>query len=184
MSNERIQNLIKEFVNNLEHINTWPFYSKGSIPRKKLKNAVALIGKGITDEDILFFVDFTVFGSGKDGLVFTHDKLFWRNSISELTEGKIDYAKIKSVSSKGDDLVINTKTTVPARLGKNDRKLVQELLMQIAKENQRVEKVIKETGRAEQVQRKRAEKQLETAAKASALELNLSVSDKNSGSND
>jgi hypothetical protein len=174
MPDERMIKLIENFVKNIDNLNTWPTYTRGAIPKRKLKNALAYIAKGINEEDIVFYVDFTVFGSGKEGLVFTNDKLFWRDSFREPKEGTIEYDKIKSVSTQGDDSVINSSKIVPIRLGKKERRLIHELLSQIAKENRAGKKTKgKRKKEKEQIKEKPAEERLKVAQPAEEPERKL-----------
>jgi len=135
-----VKSLIEEFVESIYRINSWPLYSQGSIPKKILKNVLTYISKGINEEETLFYVDFTVRRSGKMGLVFASDKLFWRALMSEPTEGMIEYAKINSVSVEGNYVVIkssNDEQWYKINLGslvKETRNLIHELLMQIIKQ--------------------------------------------------
>jgi tetratricopeptide (TPR) repeat protein len=174
MPDERMKTLIEDFVKKIDNINTWPLYSQGAIPKRKLKHALAYIAQGVNEDDILFYVDFTVWGSGKDGLVFTSDKLLWRDTFSDPKEGLIECAKIKSVSTKGDDLVINSSKIVPIRLGKKEEKLIHELLSHIAKENRAGEKT-KGTRekKKEQIKEKIAEERLKVAQPAEEPERKL-----------
>ncbi|NQE44885.1 hypothetical protein C5S31_02520, partial [ANME-1 cluster archaeon GoMg2] len=138
MQNERIKSLIEEIViKNELLINTFPFYLHGHIPKKKLNNALAYISKGIKEIEILFFVDFTVLGSGKRGLVFTRDKLFWRTVPNK---GMIKYTGINSVSVNGSyELVINSTKILMGPTRKRTE-LVSELIMQITREKHAKEK--------------------------------------------
>ena len=133
MQNEKIKSIIDEFIDkNESDINVWPLYSQGNIPKRKLNNALAYISKGATEEEILIFVDFTILGSGKQGLIFTIDKLFWRDSSLEDPD-MIEYAKIDSVSIEGSELVIDSERIYIPH-SKECLEMIQSLLNQIVNE--------------------------------------------------
>jgi hypothetical protein len=148
MPDERMQKLIENFVKKIDDINIWPLYAGGSIPTRKVKNALAYIAKGIDEKEILFYVDFTFWGSGKEGLVFTRDKLFWNTSSGGKEKGNIHYAKISSVSLEGAELLINTKKIHLLELPKKNV-IIRELLSYITKEIRAGEKT---KGEPEQVE--------------------------------
>ncbi len=52
-------------------------YIAPKIPVKKSRNAIKRYAKEIVPEDILFLYDGTVFGSGKNGILMTKNRLYW-----------------------------------------------------------------------------------------------------------
>ena len=96
----KIKPLIIEFINKIPDINQGTFYQREYIPKKKLENALLNVAPGIKASEIVFYVDMTVWGSGKEGLVFTKDKLFWNITFVGKNRGMIKYSKIKNISAK------------------------------------------------------------------------------------
>ena len=105
-NDNNIKPLIIEFINKIPDINQGTFYQRENIPNKKLQNALSNIAPGIKASEIVFYVDMTVWGSGKEGLVFTKDKLYWSDMNKKMR--MIEYANIKDISLKGNDLRINS----------------------------------------------------------------------------
>jgi hypothetical protein len=54
-----------------------------NIPEKKLKNALTSIAKGVAEDDVLLLVDSTIFGSAKDGVIVTADKIFLKEAFTD-----------------------------------------------------------------------------------------------------
>ena len=66
----------------------------GTIPPKKLNNAIAAYATEVSPQDVLLLYDNTVFGSAKDGLILTSEAVYWSN------DGNPDglrYAEIRKV---------------------------------------------------------------------------------------
>lgn len=61
-----------------------------TIQDKRLRNAKGV--HGITDEQIFFLYDDTLFGSAKDGMVFTEKAIYWREKLG--TSQRMDYREI------------------------------------------------------------------------------------------
>lgn len=89
-----LEKFIKENINNIGNDNR--IYIAPYIDNEKLQNTINTICKGIDAEDILAIYDSTVFGSSKEGLVFTKDSLFYREPL--LKAIKIKYKDIKEVT--------------------------------------------------------------------------------------
>ncbi|HHX62852.1 MAG TPA: hypothetical protein GX707_19395 [Epulopiscium sp.] len=95
---------------NLEKI-IFKYFPKGSvhglnnnpIPPKKLENVEAL--HNLKDEEVLFIYDATLFGSAKDGMVFTDSGIYWREILC--SPESLDYRELiestanKELKSKG-----------------------------------------------------------------------------------
>lgn len=71
------------------------FYIKGNIPSKKIDNAIAAFAVGLDRKTIIGFYDLTVFGSGKEGILFTDDAVYCK--AVGLNMGKWVYSDMESV---------------------------------------------------------------------------------------
>lgn len=82
-------------------------YFKGNIPDKKLLNAVQFIAGDIKFDDVLAIIDDTIFGSAKDGAVFTNNSIYLKNTDIDQMEIKIDGVKnvslVKNIVNKLDN---------------------------------------------------------------------------------
>lgn len=114
-------------------------YIAPDIPEKKLQNALKFIASGIDASDVIGLVDGTLFGTAKDGLVFTETTFFSRYGNESAS---FDYQKIKKVEVEEKKLlvydemgVIYTETALY-----NFRKLG-ELLLALANKDKQTEKV-------------------------------------------
>jgi hypothetical protein len=54
-----------------------------NIPEKKLKNALTSIAKGVSEDEVLLLVDATIFGSAKDGVIVTADKIYLKEAFTD-----------------------------------------------------------------------------------------------------
>lgn len=89
-----LEEFIKENIINIGNENR--IYIAPYIDNEKLQNTINTICKGIDAEDILAIYDSTVFGSSKEGIVFTKDSLFYREPLLKAIE--IKYKDIKEVT--------------------------------------------------------------------------------------
>lgn len=130
-NNNKIKSLIKEFTDKIKDVNDYLscVYQTGHIPEKKLNNALSNIAPGIKRDDIVLLCDNTVLGSGKKGLVFTKNMLYWYGS--KKNKGMIEYSKIKNVSLQENKLRINSEDII--WLVKNNN-TIRDLLELIVKE--------------------------------------------------
>ena len=78
-------------------------YLAPNIPEKKLLNAANYIAGGIPFSDILAICDGTVFGSAKEGMVFTETTFFGKNYGSPFS---IRYENITKVKTEGKNIII------------------------------------------------------------------------------
>lgn len=69
-----------------------------------LQNVMLNITKNVDKKDIIGFIDVTVFGKGKNGLVFTKDALYEKSPGSSF---KVPYNRMKSISYNGKKIVFN-----------------------------------------------------------------------------
>ena len=49
----------------------------GEVPSKKINNALKTFAQGMDSDTIIGFYDTTSFGSGKNGYIFTDDKMYY-----------------------------------------------------------------------------------------------------------
>ncbi|HYV09832.1 MAG TPA: toll/interleukin-1 receptor domain-containing protein [Pyrinomonadaceae bacterium] len=66
----------------------------GTIPPKKLNNAISTYANQLSPEDVLLLYDNTVFGSAKDGLILTAEAVYWRTGDDP---EQLSYAEIRKV---------------------------------------------------------------------------------------
>lgn len=79
-------------------------YIAPDIPEKKLHNAAKIIAGGIDENEIVGFVDGTLFGSAKEGLVFTETTFYNRCNADGVIS--VDYKNIKKVEVEEDKLLV------------------------------------------------------------------------------
>lgn len=75
--------------------NSLSYHIKGEIPSKKIDNAARTFAFGIERTSIIGFFDTTVFESGKNGYIFTDDKMYYLDSFDK--PKKLWYDDIKSM---------------------------------------------------------------------------------------
>jgi len=68
---------------------------KGDIPSKKIDNALKKFASGMDRTTIIGFYDTTVMGSGKNGYIFTDDKIYYLDTMDK--PKKLWYDDIKSI---------------------------------------------------------------------------------------
>lgn len=92
-----------------ELVNNSNFYvvagKNGSVPAKKLNNAKSSYAPfacfGVDDEEILFLYNDTVFGSAKEGYLFTNHQIYLKNLFEHPT--LLDYSQLKDfIYDKGE----------------------------------------------------------------------------------
>jgi hypothetical protein len=71
--NEKIAKIVATY---LEQFTDTKFLSAPSIPPKKLKNAIKAYALDASESEALLFLDTTIFGNAKDGLLLTGDTLY------------------------------------------------------------------------------------------------------------
>ena len=76
----------------------------GEVPSKKINNALKTFAQGMDSDTIIGFYDTTSFGSGKNGYIFTDDKMYYVEMFEK--PKKLWYDDIKQIrmlkSSKKD----------------------------------------------------------------------------------
>lgn len=88
-----VEKLIKDNVSNLKVDTFCRIYISPDIPDKKMNNAISTYAKEVEPEYVLVVIDTSMFGSAKDGLLFTGNKIFCSNvgnkksfELSKITE--------------------------------------------------------------------------------------------------
>jgi hypothetical protein len=93
----------------------------GTIPTKKLKNAISTYATDVPPEDVLLLFDNTVFGSAKDGLLLTADAVYWHDGDAD----RLRYAEIRKVDalkySLSASVVLNEKEIEIRISAENDK---------------------------------------------------------------
>ncbi|HET6972888.1 MAG TPA: toll/interleukin-1 receptor domain-containing protein [Pyrinomonadaceae bacterium] len=115
---EEIQNTLAGFTDGSLFV--------GTIPTKKLKNAISTYATDVASEDVLLLFDNTVFGSAKDGLILTADAVYWHDGEPD----RLRYAEIRKVDT--------LKYSLSASIVLNDK----EIEIRISAENDKVAEAI------------------------------------------
>ena len=89
--------LLEEIKTSLEGFSDKSLFV-GTIPPKKLNNAIKAYATEVAPEDVLLLYDDTVFGSAKDGFLLTAKAVYWRNDGGDEPE-QLRYAEIRKVDS-------------------------------------------------------------------------------------
>ena len=84
---------MRKYLGNIANGST--YYIKGNIPRKKIDNAIKKFASGMDKTTIIGFFDTTVMGSGKNGYIFTDDKIYYLNTLGK--PKKFWYDDIKTI---------------------------------------------------------------------------------------
>jgi len=87
--------LVEEIQKSLEGVTEKRLFV-GTIPSKKVNNAISTYATEVQPKDVLLLYDDTVFGSAKDGFLLTADAVYWRNDGGGEPE-QIRYAEIRKV---------------------------------------------------------------------------------------
>lgn len=76
---DRMEEILKKMLHErLPEISPrYPFFEQ-PLPAKRMKKALKTFEGHVAEKDILAFIDFGVFGMGKEGIAFTPDKVFFR----------------------------------------------------------------------------------------------------------
>ncbi len=83
--------IIRKYIGNAS--GTWPAYSYGNIPHDKLSNACRSYANANSTEDVLGLIDITIAGSGKKGMLFTEDIIYYDNGMMG-SKGSISYKSL------------------------------------------------------------------------------------------
>ena len=77
-----VENYIKNNIKNAGD----KVYVVPEIPEKKLNNAITAIAPNVNPEYVLAIIDSTLFGSAKEGLIFTGEGIYKKYSFEEREE--------------------------------------------------------------------------------------------------
>lgn len=88
-----------------------------NIPAKKLAGATSGYATGIEPQNILILIDDTVFGSGKDGVVVTSDRLIFKQKFDSAISFRL--ADIRQISCDDNDITINDRKIGSLALAEN-----------------------------------------------------------------
>ena len=133
MDNAWIQTMINEESNKYKNINVVTLFLKGTIPERKLKNALIHIAPDADRDDILLVLDNTVWGSNKEGLVFTGSRIYWNTTFVENSKGSMSYDEIDEVSVVKHALILN-QTSINLVVSDDAKAFVRELLQNVIRE--------------------------------------------------
>lgn len=98
-----VKEILKEKLNAVGD-NVLRTYIAPDIPEKKLHNAAKIVAGGIAESDVIGFIDGTLLGSAKEGLVFTETTFYNRCNANGVIS--VDYKKIKKVKVEEDKLLV------------------------------------------------------------------------------
>ena len=102
------EELILEHALGLEYDN---IYVGGLIPQKKLKNVKESYAREmVPDEDEVLLIDDTVFGSAKDGALFTQRAIYGHNPLEK--PWRCAYQDLKEVKRKGKAIILNNSCEI------------------------------------------------------------------------
>ena len=97
-SHQHIIRVINRYILRNPDLEHNPFYLGTTIPSKKLTNARAIFAPNIKRKDVIFFIDLTVWGSGKKGVLLTGKSVYWDDDDSK---GSLYYSEITHSEKKG-----------------------------------------------------------------------------------
>lgn len=89
---EKIE-IMRKFLGKIA--NGFNYHIKGDIPSKKIDNAIKKFASGIERTSIIGFYDTTVLGNGKNGYIFTDDKIYYLDTLEK--PKKLWYDDIKTI---------------------------------------------------------------------------------------
>lgn len=103
-------NILKKYYNQLVENSTFKFYIGREIPQKQLNKAFSAFNINSDRDNVIGFHDTTLFNSGKAGLVFTNDSMYYRETMSPAE--KIPYNEIQDIriiSDKNGKKIVGLK---------------------------------------------------------------------------
>jgi len=90
--------IMKKYLSSIA-INTG-FYIKTDIPSKKIDAAIKRFASGLDRTTIIGFYDTTVFGNGKNGYIFTDDKIYYLETLEKPKKLWYDDIKCLEIAKK------------------------------------------------------------------------------------
>ena len=102
-SEEKIKNIVDKYIKIINKSNT--AYTSAAVQNSEysqvFQNVRTYIAKNVRQSDIYGFIDVTVFGKGKNGLIFTNDTLYLKEPGGSIT---LPYYVITGMYIKSNDL--------------------------------------------------------------------------------
>lgn len=89
---EKIE-IMRKYLGNIANCSS--YHINGDIPSKKIDNAIKKFASGIDRKSIIGFYDTTVMGNGKNGYIFTYDKIYYLEILEK--PKKLWYDDIKTL---------------------------------------------------------------------------------------
>lgn len=88
--------MIKVLENNLSNCSsTYPAYIHGRIPSKVMRGALSSYGGAINSDDVLGLIDTTILESGKTGVLFTENNVYYSGGMLGDT-GYVSYTSLSN----------------------------------------------------------------------------------------
>jgi len=133
----------KKIAGILKNFHSDGLFVSPNIPTKKIENAFAHYGIP-TSAEVFGIVDATVFGSAKNGLAFTSDGLFWKNSwTTDSAKNQMSWDELFSTAQarrvKGQDLLLGNGCVVGLAGSSMKPKVLLLLLEKLTKEVKPIE---------------------------------------------
>ena len=169
--NETILKIIRSFTPKFTNAKV---FSTPEIPPKKLKNAIKAYAPDVSENDVFFLMDTTLFGSGKNGLLLTEDTLF----VHYTKPKKIAVRDIQNITLEESDVEVyesidihinDPESEAIADINEKDARLFAQMLKEIRAALtatgagstggelviEEITRTAKETARISSIQRKR-----------------------------
>lgn len=89
---EKIE-IMRKYLGNIA--NGFAYHIEGDIPGKKIDNAIKKFASGMDRTSVIGFFDTTVMGNGKNGYIFTDDKVYYLDTLEK--PKKFWYDDIKAI---------------------------------------------------------------------------------------
>ena len=96
-SYQHIITVINSYILKNPDLEKDPFYLGTNVPLKKFTNARATYAPNINRKDVIYFIDLTVWGSGKKGVLLTGKSIYWDDDNSK---DSVDYSEITHFEKK------------------------------------------------------------------------------------
>jgi hypothetical protein len=100
----QIKFIIRQYLPQISKDHTYYDFTGTEKYPEILQKIMKNIAKDVNEEEILGFIDVTVFGKGKAGLVFTTDALYEKGAMFS---SKVPYYRMTSISCNGKEITIH-----------------------------------------------------------------------------
>ena len=100
----QIKFIIRQYLPQISKDHTYYDFTGTEKYPEILQKIMKNIAKDVNEEEILGFIDVTVFGKGKAGLVFTTDALYEKGAMFS---SKVPYCRMTSISCNGKEITIH-----------------------------------------------------------------------------